>query len=250
MDPREVAEILSNSLGLKVDVNDDKLLVSNGREVIEVEPGYAVQAIALWVEPRKAWSIIRILYGDKAQARRAYEEYKDLPYTSAGKVCWLHKALAKAVNQRIKGADKEKVLSWLEDQVYRRWPNVCGEVDVLPEATKLVTMLNNIGISSSVNLKDSDVEVKVRGHLLTLKRRSPYSLLLIKELKRLAKEKGEEFEDIIRLIAGEAASCKDLAKMLVTRASLSGYPLIKHELLTKATEVAQKIVKMSTVTER
>ena len=243
MDLKELAELISSSLGLKADVDGSEIVISDGKESVRAEPGYSLQGIALWVEPKKAWAVLRILYGEGSQVKRAYEEYKGLPYTTSGKVCWLHKALAKAVSQRVKGAEKARVLSWLEDQVYRRWPNVCGEVDALPEVTKLVTTLNSMGISSSVNLVDKDVELRVRGYKLLLKRRSPYSLLLAKELRRLAEN--ERFEQLVKFLSGEVGGCKDLAEMMVLRKSLEGFPLVKHMLLERATELAERLVRLT-----
>ncbi|UXD22261.1 hypothetical protein IPA_03000 [Ignicoccus pacificus DSM 13166] len=238
----EILEILENSLGLKVGVEDGKIRISDGKEEVLAEPGYTLPAIALFVEPRKAWSVIRILYGDKAQAKKAYDEYKELPYTTSGKVCWLHKALAKAVNQRVKGADKERVLTWLEDQVYRRWPNVCGEADSAPELTKLVTELNSLGVSASMNLDKSEVELKVRNYTLRLRRRSPQSLKLIKELRKLAKENHEIIPDLVKLMS-DPASCLDLAKALKLREELKKYPMIRDKLLESATALAEKMIK-------
>ncbi len=242
MTPEEVAEIIENALGLKAAVEGNEVVITDGKEEVRAPADYTLASIAMWVEPRKAWSVIRILYGDKAQGRKAYEEYKELPYTTTGKVCWLHKALAKAVNQRLKGADKERVLGWLEDQVYRRWPNVCGEVDALPDASKLVTLLNEKGVSASLNLVDKDIELKIRGYPIRLKRRSPKTQKLLKELRKLAKENHETLIELMPLLSGSAKSCIDVARAIVYRDELKEYPMIRNILLEFAENLSKEII--------
>ena len=126
MNAEEIAKEIENRLGLKVSIEGDSLVISDGLQSVRAKPSELLMAIALWVEPRKAWSVLRILYGSQNEVGEAYEEYKELPYSKTGRTCWLYKALAKAVEQRISGAPKGKVLRQLEDKVYRRWPNVCG----------------------------------------------------------------------------------------------------------------------------
>ena len=246
MDAEEVAKEIENRLGLKTSVEGDSLVISGGFQSVKAKPSELLMAIALWVEPKKAWSVLRILYGSQSEANEAYEEYKELPYSKAGRTCWLYKALAKAVEQRISGASKGKVLRQLEDKVYRRWPNVCGEVDVQGEVTKLVTELNSLGISSSLTLEGNGITLRMAGRTLELERRSPKSLSLIKELRRMASEDLELLREFIAL--GNKWGCEGLVSRTLMKRKLAKYPSVR-ELLEEESERIAKDLRAITRTQ-
>ncbi len=235
----EIAKEIENRLGLMVSVDGDTLTISDGSENVKAKPSELLMAIALWVEPKKAWSVMRILYGDQRTAKEAYEEYKNLPYSSSGRVCWLYKALAKAVEERVAGAPKAKVLRQLEDKVYRRWPNVCGEVDVQNEVTKLVTELNSLGISSSMSVDNNEITLRIGTKTLKLERRSPFSLSLVKELRKMANEDLDLLMEVLKL--SSKGGCEGLVARTLIKRKLNKYPAIRRLLEIESEEIAREL---------
>ncbi|ALU12484.1 hypothetical protein EYM_04350 [Ignicoccus islandicus DSM 13165] len=239
MKAEEIAKEIENRLGLKTSIESDSIIISDGIDSVKAKPSELLMSIALWVEPKKAWSVLKILYGSQSVAYEAYEEYKELPYSPTGKTCWLYKALAKAVEQRIGGVPKSKVLRQLEDKVYRRWPNVCGEIDAQTEVTKLVTELNSLGISSSLTVDGNQLTLRIGSRSLTLERRSPISLLLVKELRKLANEDLELLKELIEI--GNKGGCEGLVSRVLIRKKLAKYPTIRSMLENEIEEIARDL---------
>ncbi len=212
--------------------------MSDGEVLLKPKDPLLLEAIALYVRPEKARPLLRILFSeDKEVRRRAYEEYLKYPY-SKGRPCWLHRALAKAVSQIMMGKD---AIPKLSEELRKRWPRVCREVDVLPEALKLVTDMNEKGYTASSKVEGDEITLNTSFGPLKLERRKAEDLMLIRELRELLRNDKEKFEKAMELLGADLSGCFDLAEMVNFMEDIPKYGFIRLRLRRKAKDLAYKV---------
>ncbi len=188
-------------------------------------------AILLWVNsPQKALSLLHIFYGD---VKKGYELYKRYPYSTRGKICWIHKRLAKAVEQIINGAGRVKILERLEGEIRRRWPNVCYEIDNTDLALSLVENLREAGFDVSLTEKDDELIMKSSEGVIKFRKRDASDHFVLLELLSL---KPQEAMRIVEGL-GSDESCEGLRKFVRAISYATNSPHILSLLLKKAREL-------------
>lgn len=228
-------DLIEEILGLRPTVEG----LSDGECILKPNDPLILEAIALYVRPEKAKPLLRILFSnDKEVRRKAYEEYVKYPY-SRGKPCWLHRALAKTVSQLLMG--KSGALAKLSEELRKRWPRVCGEVDVLPEALKLVTDMNEKGYSATSRMEGDEIIINTSFGQLRLKRRSAEDLMFVSELRDMLRKDKEKFERALELTSSDLASCFDLAEIVNFMEDIPEYGFTRLRLRRKARDLAYKV---------
>ncbi len=213
--------------------------ISDGEVLLKINDPLILEAIALYVRPEKARPLVRILFSNNKEIMKgAYEEYIKYPY-SKGRPCWLHKTLAKTVSQVLMG--KKGALAKFSEELRKRWPRVCGEVDVLPEVLKLVTDMNEKGYSATSKLEGDEVILNTSFGQLRLRRREAEDLMLVRELRNILKRNKEKFERALELLSSNLESCFDLAEVVNFMEDIPEYGFVRLKLRKKAKELAYKV---------
>ena len=208
--------------------------IDKGEEVCITDEGLCFPksllpfSVILWIDvPQKALAILHIFYGD---VKRGYELYKKYPYSQKGRICWIHKRLAKAVEQIISGAKREKVVEKLEGEVRRRWPNVCYEFNNTDLALSLVESLREEGYDVSLSGKDDELVINVEGRGVVFKKRDVHDHLALLELLSLKPKEAKE----ILMGLGSDESCEGLRSFVKALARAEGLPHVLGLLIRKA----------------
>ncbi len=216
--------LIVTKLKKPAEVNDDKVCIKD--ENLCVPRSVLPFAILLWIDvPQKILSLFHIFYGD---VKRGYEIYKKYPYSKQGRICWIHKRIAKAVEQILNGQRREKVLDRLEGEILRRWPNVCYEIDNTDLALALVENLREKGFNVSLIEKGNDLYIKVgdEGEVKFNKREAKDHILLLELLSMPPENAMTALEG---LVADD--SCEGLRKIIKALLAAEKYPLLLSSIL-------------------
>ncbi len=232
MDYKKSTRLLEELLDAKVSIEGEDVVLLRGGEEVRAKYGYAPLALAIFMPKEKAWAALKALYGEEPE--RAYREYLRIPM----RACWLSRAVAKAIAMRLAGKGTEN----LDDEVARRWPNVCGEVNAFSEAMKLVTKMNELGMTAAFYQEEKEGEVRTAYGSLRVKKSSPEDARFMKELRALLEEDKELFEEVMEIL-GESKGCFDLAKAVdLVEEKLPKYGMVRAKIRERAAELARDIL--------
>ena len=233
MDYKKSTRLLEELLDAKVSIEGEELLIGRGDKELRVRYGFAPVAIAVFMPKEKAWAALEAVYGPRPE--EAYKRYLAVPM----RACWLNKAVASAIARRLGG---EEVAEKLDEEVAKRWPNVCGNVNAFTEALKLVTKMNEQGMTASFQKEDKEGVLKTPYGPIRVRKASPEDEKFLKEMRRLLEEDRETFEEVLRLL-GESKSCFDLAEIVrLSEDKLIKYGFIRAKLRERAEELAKEVL--------
>ncbi|NPA85596.1 MAG: hypothetical protein GXO07_06315 [Crenarchaeota archaeon] len=231
MDYKESTRLLEELLGAKVSIDGSAARLY--KDGIELEaPVLAAKALALFMKPEKAWAALEALYGPNP--REAYRRYSEIP----GRACWLTKAVARAIARRLAGAGADR----LEEELARRWPNVCGDVNAVSEALKLVTRMNELGMSASFKQGEGGGHVITPYGELRIRKSDPEDARFLRELRELLEEDRDLFRRTLSALLS-SEGCGGLAEAVSLSEALHKYGFIRARLRERAKELAARAMR-------